>query len=203
MAQDVPNSAVLVAGVDLGVSAFLSQTPNLPVVTNPDSIINVLATDMVVDGFTITAKTTVTDTLGFTITGKFHTTLQILNQSGQDCDSLDIQKSLQDACNEEGVDLNGFSPQQVVTGSGDGTNSGSGSAGNTLSTTGAGTLAQQEKKTSSGAPQCGDPALTLWEYPVEYISCMTNKALASVGILFIGLIIGVVVLILVQKKQVV
>jgi hypothetical protein len=164
-----------------------------------DSILATLQQDLVADGFTIAQKTVGASGILFPLTGEFSATLQILNQSGQDCDDTDLQASFANACAEEGVQLNSFGALQVV-GGGTGTNSGSGAAGNVLSTSGAGNAQASSSGTGTGIPQCGDPALTLWSYPTQYISCITNKGLTSIGLLGIGLLIGVVIIIFMQNR---
>jgi hypothetical protein len=188
---DVPNSAVLIASVDLtvGASSFLTGT-------TADAVLAAIQNDLAVDGFTIAQKNVGLSGITFPITGEFSATLQILNQSGQDAEDLDIQASFLNACNNNGVQVNSFGSLQVVGGS-TGTNSGTGAAGNVLSTSGAGNVQQQP---SSGVPQCGDPALTFWHYPSEFVQCLTNKGLTTVGLLAIGLLVGVVLIVFMERR---
>ena len=192
--MDVPNSAVLIASVDLTLnSQGLSSSPN--------SVLAAIQSDINVDGFTIAQRSLGLSAFAFAINGgEFSATLQILNQSGQLADDTDILASFTDACNEEGVTINSFAPLQVIGSSG--ANSGTGAAGNVLSTSGAGNVPGSATTPAApqGVPQCGDPALTVWKYPTEWLSCMTTKGLTTAGLLAIGLLLGVVLIVMAQRR---
>jgi hypothetical protein len=190
--MDVPNSAVLIAAVDLTVSVNSSLTG-----ATADSVLAALQSDLVADGFTIAQKSVGLSGVTFPLTGEFSATLQIMNQSGQDAEDTDVQASFQTACDDNGVQLNSFGALQVVGGS-TGTNSGTGAAGNVLSTSGAGNA--QGGQSTSGTPQCGDPALTFWKYPQQFIQCITNKGLTTVGLLAIGLLVGIVLIVFMERR---
>lgn len=188
MALEIANSSVVVVGVDL-------TDTHWPTLNNsPDNIIAAINDELLGDGLTIGTHTIGFSGLTFALTGNFSATLQILNQSGQELDDTDLQVQFNDACAQEGIQVNGFAPQQIIDGNG--VNSGTGVQGNVV-TTGAGVAAASGP---GGTPVCGDPALTFWKYPEAWITCLTQKGLTTVGLVAIGLLVGIVLIVMVQRR---
>lgn len=68
------------------------------------------------------------------------------------------------------------------------------------------TPAQQQSLAGSGAAKsgahaCGDPSWGFFDDPGQWISCLTSKGLSSLGLVFIGLAVGVVLLVTAQTKH--
>lgn len=193
--MDVPNSAVLVVSVSITPMAVGATLTG-----GADTIIAQIQNDLVADGFTIAQHDTGLSGWTYLITGNFTATLQILNQSGQDADDTDIQASFQTACDENNLSLTQWGPQQVIGGT-SGTNSGTGATGNVLSTSGAGNAAAIAAAQKPTVHQCGDPSWSAWQDPVQYIKCMTQSGLTSVGLLAIGLLVGIILIVYVHPTS--
>jgi hypothetical protein len=169
--------------------------------SSADAVIAAINDELIGDGLTIASKD-----LGFSaytsaFTGSVSGTLQILNQSGQELDDTDLQAQFSDACSAEGMQLISFGVQQVNQPSGgDGTNSGTATQGTV--TTGAGNApGGVANPTAKTVHACGDPTWGFVDDPGQFIACMTNKALASIGILGIGLLVGVVLIVGFQNRR--
>jgi hypothetical protein len=187
VAIEVPNSAVAVVEVDLTLlSGGFGSTA--------DTVLALIGQELIQDGLTIAQKSVGFSGLTFPISGEFSATLQILNQSGQELDDTDLQAQFQDACDQVSVQVNSFGVQQVI-GAPSGVNSGTGQQGNVI-TTGAGAAAA----TAAATHQCGDPTWTFFQDPAQWLQCLTQKGLSTVGLLAIGLLVGVVLIVGFQKR---
>lgn len=188
MSIEIPNSAVAVVNIDIST----------PGGNTADSQLAAIAQELLFDGLTIASKSVGITGLTYPLTGEFTAQIQILNQSGQELDDTDLTSQFNDACNQLGFQVNSFAILQVIGGS-SGVNSGTGTQGNVV-TTGAGVAANSGPGTAGNPPACGDPALTLWTYPQQWFSCLTSKGLSTIGLLAIGLLIGVILIVGMQRR---
>jgi preprotein translocase subunit SecF len=169
--------------------------------TSADAVIAGINDELIGDGLTIASKDLGFSAYSAALTGQVSGTLQILNQSGQELDDTDLQAQFNDAAAQEGMQVTAFGVQQVTNPSGvpSGTNSGTGSQG-TVITTGVGNAPGGVANTPT-VHVCGDPSWGFIDDPVQFISCMTSKALTTTGILAIGLLIGVVLIVGFQQQR--
>lgn len=204
MAVEIPNGNVAVTYVDLTTGPSLSVTP--------DNVLAAINSELIIDGLTIAKSSVGLSGLLYALTQEFTATLQIANQSGQELDDTDLVSQFNDACQAVGdqfggIQVNAASVQQVV-GTPGGVNSGTGTQGN-VTVTAAGAAAGAGQKPSAAAYQCGDPT---WGFftdiagtngpstATQWISCLTQKGLTTVGLLAIGLLIGVVLIVASQNR---
>lgn len=135
--------------------------------------------------------------------GNLPVTVQILNQSGQELDDSDMVAQVADAvASTGGTQTTAYVSD--VTGGGDGTNTGTGQTHATTPSGQAGGSAPGGTSTPaapSTAHQCGDPTWAWYSDIPQAISCMESKLLGTLGLLFIGLIIGVVLIVGVDTKK--
>lgn len=189
MSVEIPNSAVAVVAVDLTLqSGGFGSTA--------DTVLALIGQELIGDGLTIAQKSVGISGITFPLSGEFSATLQILNQSGQELDDVDLQSQFYDACAQVGVTVNSFGLQQVISGSPSGVNSGTGQQGNVV-TTGFGAAASQ------GTPathQCGDPTWSFFDDPAKWLQCLTQKGLSTVGLLAIGLIVGIILIVGIERR---
>jgi hypothetical protein len=185
---EIPNSAVAKISVNL-------SAPNASFGATANSIIADLQSELVFDGLTIAQSDIGLSGISFPLTGNFTAELQILNQSGQELDDTDLLEQFTAACSDLGLQLNSFAVLQII-GAG-GNNSGTGTQGN-VTTTGAGTA--QGVGNAGGIPACGDPNLSFWKYPQQWVQCLTQKGLSTVGLLAIGLLVGVILIVAVERR---
>lgn len=192
---EIPNAAAAVCAFEIvpyavGQNIWQSST----------AIIAAINDELAGDGLTIAQNNLGFSAYSAALTGDLNGTVTILNQSGQELDDTDLQAQFTDACAQVNMTVVSFAVQQVVGGS-TGTNSGTGAAGNVV-TTGAGNIAAMDaaKNPPSAVHACGDPSWSGFSDPLQYIKCMTQSGLTSVGLLAIGLLVGVVLLVFAQKK---
>lgn len=136
----------------------------------------------------------------FFLDGNLSVTLQILNQSGQELDDTDLQAQITDAVAAAGGTFVSGNVSDCTGCDGDGTNTGTGQTHATPSGT-AGTTQQQQQKGTTTVHQCGDPTWSWYQDLPQAINCMTSKILGTMGILFIGLIVGVVLIVAAEEHQ--
>ena len=192
MAVEIPNSAVATVQAQIN----LESGANLCV--DPSVLLSQLSQELVVDGLTITSYN-ITDGGGVFafFGGPFTATLNIVNQSGQEMDDTDLVADLQAALSDissqwSSCNITGLFGVTQVTGPPSGTNSG------TTTTTATGVAAAAAAAAAGQKPavhQCGDPSWAWYEDIPQYISCLTNKGLTTVGLLAIGVLVGVVLLV--------
>lgn len=130
----------------------------------------------------------------FFLDGNLSAHLQIANQSGQELDETDLNAQLADAVASAGGTWVSGNVSGLTTPS-TGTNTGSGQV---YTPTTSGTAQQQQQQTAkpaSATHQCGDPTWSWYQDLPQAISCMETKLLGTMGLLFIGLIIGVVLIV--------
>jgi hypothetical protein len=190
MALEIPNSAVAVCSYQItaayvGANGFKDAT----------AIIAAINDELQGDGLSIAQNDMGGSEFFSLFSGNISGTMQILNQSGQELDDTDLQSQFTDACGQESMSVVTFGVLKVITGSGVGTNSGTGAQGN-VSTTGAGVIADQQAA-ASGAPKihvCGDPTWGFFQDPAQWLKCLTTGGLQTVGLLTIGLVLGVILI---------
>lgn len=68
---------------------------------------------------------------------------------------------------------------------------------------GAATPTGQPGKTGTNATAhvCGDPSWGFLDDPTQWFSCLTSKGLSSLGLVFIGLAVGIILLVTAQTKK--
>lgn len=192
MAYEIPNGAVAVCTVDITVTSA-------PFWSTPDSVLGAIGQELVFDGLTIAQKSVGLSAVFFGLDGEFKATLQIANQSGQELDDSDLAGQFADACTTVGgININSFAVTTIV-GAPTGTNSGTGTQGN-VQVTAAGAAQASVGTGATPAPpstthQCGDPTWSGFQDPVQWLKCLTQGGLTSLGLITIGLIIGVVLIV--------
>lgn len=188
MAVEIPNGSVAICNVEL--TGYFSQF------TSADKVLAQLAQELVFDGLTITQSHVNISGIIFGLTGGFSAVVQILNQSGQELDDSDLAAQWADAVAQTGGVSVSFGVTDVV---GDGGNTGTGSQGTTSQMTPTGAAAQTGAS-NPAVHQCGDPSWSGWSDPLQYISCLTSKGLTTIGLLAIGLLIGIVLIVAVERR---
>lgn len=194
MALEIPNAAAAICGFEIqpayvGANAF----------TSASAVLSGINDELQGDGLIISDKSIGLSEIFSAFTGHISGTVQILNQSGQELDDTDLASQWADACAQENMSVISFGVQQIV-GASTGVNTGTGGQSNNVLTTGAGNAPGGVANQPSGVPACGDPNLSFWKYPEQWITCLTQKGLATVGLLAIGLVIGIILLVLAQEK---
>lgn len=63
--------------------------------------------------------------------------------------------------------------------------------GGSAQPTGQATSAASQGNSNAGGHQCGDPTWSFFDDPTQYLSCLSQKGLSTLGLVFIGLLIGV------------
>lgn len=185
---DIPNSAtatwqgVLAFGILAGGTTLASDW------------IGQLRQELSYDGLTIGNYDV--GSVNFFIDGNMPVTLQIINQSGQDLDETDLDSQLSDAVSTIGGKLVSGGVTQV-TGGDSGVNSGSGTAGNTTSF---GTVQAAAAAAKSTTHACGDPSWGFFDDPIQWLTCLTSKGLTTIGLLAIGLIVGIILIVGLERR---
>lgn len=187
MAIEIPNSAAATCEIDI-------SAPSASFGATADSILASLQQELMLDGLTIAQKSISLTGLIFPLTGEFKATIQILNQSGQELDDTDLTQQFMDACNALGLQVNSFAVTQVNSAP-SGINSGTGTQGNVVVT---GAAPQAAAPVTQHV--CGDPSWNFAQDPVQWVKCLTQGGLTTVGLLAIGLLIGVVLIVSAQRR---
>lgn len=191
MATEIPNGTVasLICKVSMGLGGGLSgQTA--------DGVVAQIGQELIGDGLTIASSDVGASGIFFPLTGEFSATLQILNQSGQELDDTDLVAQFSDAVQAVGGSLI-TAGVAGVTGTPSGQNSASGSHGNVTAVGQATGTGPGEK---SSAHACGDPSWSFFDDPAQWLSCLTSKGLSTVGLLAIGLLIGIVLIVGIERR---
>lgn len=163
-----------------------------------DATIAKIGQELIGDGLTIVRSDVGFSGIAFPLTGEFSATVQILNQSGQELDDTDLVSQFTDAVNAIGAQLSSAGVTQLV-GTGTGQNS-PGSPGNVITTPTGQAGGDGGAGSGNNPPACGDPNLSFFKNPQQYISCLTSKGLSTIGLLAIGLLIGVVLIVVAERR---
>jgi hypothetical protein len=188
MGNEIPNGAVAVLEYQLNGLLFAGLTP--------DSVIARIGQELIFDGLTIAQNNVGASGLAFGITGGFSGNMQILNQSGQELDDSDLIAQFASAVTTVGGNVVSAAVT-LITGSPSGTNSATAGHGNV---TPAGSIAGTTPAGGSGAHACGDPSWSFFDDPAQWLSCLTSKGLSTVGLLAIGLIIGIILIVGIERR---
>ena len=193
MAVEIPNGAVVTYKTVWSFGVLAGST-NLA-----STMIAQVGQELVFDGLAINNYNA--SNFNFFFDGNLPVTLQILNQSGQELDDSDLSAQVADAVAAAGgTQVSGFVSD--CTGcDGNGTNTGTGQSHATPSGTADTTQQQQQQKPGSTTHQCGDPSWSWYQDLPQAVNCMTSKILGTMGLLFIGLIIGVVLIVAAEEHQ--
>ena len=196
MSIDIPNGAAATCHIDVTDL----QWPTLN--NSPDSILALIQNDMQVDGFIIANKNLDLSALAFAATGEFSGTLNIINQSGQDCDDVDLKSSWDDSCAAHNAQDNAFAVLSVCSGTSQNTGT-TNSTGGCAVTPGGQAVNQGNAKCPNGVPSvhnCGDPCWGITDDFVQYLKCLSQGGLTTIGLLAIGLVLGVVLIFGVKNR---
>lgn len=155
--------------------------------------------ELVFDGLAITNYDA--GNFNFFFDGNLPVTLQIANQSGAELDETDLNVQVADAVAQAGGTWVSGSVTDCTGCDGDGTNTGTGQSHATNSGIAQQAAAAAAAKPSSTVHQCGDPTWAWYSDLPQAISCMTSKLLGTLGILFIGLIVGVVLIVAAEEHS--
>jgi hypothetical protein len=191
---EIPNGSVSTLEVTLygftGIGFF----------ANANDVITKINQELLYDGLTIVRTDIGFSGLSFPLTGQFSASLQILNQSGQSLEDADLVNQFTDAVSSAtGGNVLSAGVTQIV-GVDDGQNSHASSHGN-VTTTATGAAGQTADNSSSSAvPACGDPNLSFFKFPQQWVSCLTSKGLSTVGLLAIGLLIGIILIVGLERR---
>lgn len=188
MANAIPNGSVAV--LEYSVTGLFSLGGTA------DKIISQIGQELVYDGLTIAQSNVGASALAYGLTGGFSGNMQIVNQSGNELDDTDLVAQFSDAVASIGGTVVSAAVT-LVTGDPSGQNSATGSHGNV---TPAGTLAGTTPSGGSSAHACGDPSWSFFDDPAQWLSCLTSKGLSTVGLLAIGLLIGVILIVGIERR---
>lgn len=186
---EIPNGSVAEVKVVWSFGVLAGST-NLA-----STLISQVGSELVYDGLVINNYDA--GNLNFFFDGNMPATLNILNQSGQELDESDMMAQVADAVSSAGGTQVSFAVTKL-TGPQGGVNTGTGQTQSTPS--GIAIQASTPTPSGSGAHQCGDPSWAWYTDIPQAVNCATNKLLSTIGILFIGLIIGVVLIVAGEKK---
>lgn len=187
---EIPNGAVATVILEAKFTGFSIFG------TSANQMIPLIGNELIGDGLTIGQSDISAGTsLAFPITGNLQATLQIINQSGQELDESDLLGQLSDAVTQAGGILL-TAGVTGVTGTDSGVNSGTGSHGNVTPLG----QATAPPPSSSSAHACGDPSWSFFQDPAQYISCLTTKGLSTIGLIAIGLLVGIVLIVAVERR---
>jgi hypothetical protein len=187
----IPNGSVAVLQYQIGGFHLEGLTGS-----SADGIIARVGQELIFDGLTIAHNDVGGSGISFPLTGEFSGIAQINNQSGQELEDSDLTAQFADAVSVAG----GYVITSAVTliQGGDSQNSATASHGN-VTTTAVGELAKTASS-SSGAHACGDPSWGFFDDPAQWLSCLTSKGLSTVGLLAIGLIIGIILIVGIERR---
>jgi hypothetical protein len=118
--------------------------------------------------------------------------LKVLNQSGIDMDDADFLQAMTDACSGAGVTIVSQSITATALGSAGGSHQADVPTGQPGQVPPVGP--------GSKAHACGDPSWSFFDDPGQWFSCLASKGLSTLGLLFIGLLVGVVLVVAAEKK---
>lgn len=205
MAIEIPNGSVAAYYTDLTTGPSLSVTP--------DNVLAAINGELIIDGLTIAKSSVGLSGLLYALTQEFTATLQIANQSGQELDDSDLDSQFRDACAAVGEQFGGIQVNAgsvlSVTGTPGGVNSGTGTQGNATTITAAGAAQGVGQKPAGAVYQCGDPTWGFFTDPLgsngpstasQWLTCLTQKGLTTVGLIAIGLLIGIVLIVASQNR---
>lgn len=189
MANEIPNGAVAVLEYQIDGLLFAGLTA--------DSVVAQIGQQFVFDGLTIAQNSVGASGLAFPLTGSFSGVMQIVNQSGQELDDTDLVAQFTSAVTEIGGNV--VSAAVTLIQGGDSQNSATASHGNV---TPAGQIAGSSGATpsKSNAHACGDPSWSFFDDPAQWLSCLTSKGLSTVGLLAIGLIVGIILIVGIERR---
>jgi hypothetical protein len=169
--------AVLEASLaDLGLK-FFGSTAN--------DVIAKINQELIYDGLTIIRSNVNFSGLAFAITGQFSATFQILNQSGQDLEDSDLINQFRDAVTVIGGIVVNAGVDQVIS-----------KDASLITASGAAAAID----TSNNPPACGDPNLSFFKNPQQWVSCLTSKGLSTIGLLAIGLLVGIILIVGLERR---
>lgn len=162
------------------------------------TMVSQVSQELVFDGLAVTNYDA--GNFNFFFDGNLPVTLQIANQSGQELDETDLNAQVADAVAAAGGTWVSGSVTDCTGCDGDGTNTGTGQSHPTNSGTEQ-TSQAPPKPAASGVHQCGDPTWAWYTDLPQAINCATSKVLGTAGVLFIGLLIGVVLIVAAEEHQ--
>lgn len=125
--------------------------------------------------------------------GPLTVVLTVLNQQGQELDDTDFMASMTDAVHMSG----GTIVSQSITGL-TGASSGGSSSAQTIPTGQPGQVAGGPGTAKTFA--CGDPSWSFFDSPGTWFQCLASKGLSTLGLVFIGLMVGIVLIVTAQKR---
>jgi hypothetical protein len=166
--------------------------------SSANDVVTKINQELLYDGLTIVRTDIGLSGVSFALTGQFSASLQILNQSGQSLEDSDLINQFADAVTTStGGSVLSAGVTQIV-GSPQGQNNATSSQGNvTVTATGA---ASGVGTMSGNPPVCGDPNLSFLKYPQQWVSCLTSKGLSTVGLLAIGLLVGIILIVGLERR---
>lgn len=201
MSVEIPNGSVATVVAIFSPGSLLSTlgAAVAGVCADPDPFIAAVGQELIFDGLTISGYSTDAG-IGAAFGGSWTATLNILNQSGQELDDTDLISQLNDAVNtinSQNSCTIGMNSAGVtaVTGNTSGANGGGGTV-----RTPVGTAQAQVAPAPAMVHACGDPSWSFWQDPVQWLKCLTQGGLQTVGLLAIGLLVGVVLIVAVKNR---
>lgn len=195
--MEIPNGAI---ATYTGTWPPMPTTIGSPLAFLFDSakdVIQRVSQELVNDGLTLLNYNVTAGDNPVFVQGPFQVVLSVLNQSGQELDDNDLKAQINDA---------------VVVATGSGAISASvtdvtqGNAGGSHQSTTVPT-GQPGQTAPAGSPggkghACGDPSWSFFDDPGQYFSCLATKGLSTLGLVFIGLLVGIILIVAVEKKPV-
>jgi hypothetical protein len=195
MAVEIPNGAVATYVGTWGHSTLGSLGGLILGTVNPTADIGAVGAELLNDGLTITSSD-VAGGLGAAFGGSYTVTLTILNQSGNELDDADLVAQVADAVHMAIGTYPASAGVTAVT---------TASAGGTGSSQTVPTAAGQAQKSAAAASTpktfaCGDPSWGFFDAPAQWVQCLAGKGLSTLGLVFIGLLVGVVLIVAVPRR---
>jgi|SRR5579859_664733 len=193
MSVAIPNGAVATYKGTWGHSTAGSLGGLLLGTVNPTTDVGAVGAELTNDGLTIVGSD-ISGQLSAAFGGSYDVTLLILNQSGQELDDTDLIAQVNDAVNVVLGTLPAASSVVAVT---------SGNSGGTGSASTVPTVAGVAAASSAAAPKvhaCGDPSWSFFDDPGQWFSCLATKGLSTLGLVFIGLLVGVILIVASEKR---
>jgi hypothetical protein len=196
MSVQIPNGAVATYVGTWGHGTLGSLGGLVLGTVNPQADIAAVTQELLNDGLTITSSNiSTTDQLSAAFGGSYSVTLTILNQSGQELDDTDLIAQVTDALNMLGLQFSGQGVTAVTIASAGGT----GSSQTVPTATGQANAAAAAAATPK-VYACGDPSWSFFDSPSTWFSCLATKGLSTLGLVFIGLLVGLVLIVSAQRR---
>jgi hypothetical protein len=171
----IPNGAIV---------SYSGTWPNTTAFT-PDAVVGDVNQTLQISGWVILSYQITSDVLGMLgLNETFQLIAQIANQSGMDVDGTVFLGILDDAVTQE----TGAPFSESITGV-------TGANGTPIATGQGGQTAPVAAAAGTAGFACGDPSWGFFQNPVQWVKCLASGATSTLGLIFIGLLVGIVLIV--------